>query len=294
MLMIGVDVGGTGIKSALIDVSNPADPKSYRIIDSYSLPTQGRSGPDVVCGNIERAIRQFDISTVEYIGVASAGTIDWDTGKVTFATEVLKGFTGLELSKELSKRMGRRVVVINDAVGALVAEAFMGVAQEYPSVMMLTLGTGLGVSWMTSRTLNQDTFVDTRMGHVCLHENGRPCVCGKYGCAEQYVSATALRKSSGQDDLCAVFECKSPKCQQAVNDFFSDMLAVIDILIERYHPSAIVIGGGVIELRSLWWEKFLELYCARHNTPILPATLGNKAGVMGAAFCAANGTFAQQ
>ncbi len=294
MLMIGVDVGGTGIKSALIDVTDRRDPTTYKIVDMYSMPTQGSAGAQVICDNIERAIRQFYVESVDYIGVASAGTIDWDTGDVVFATQALRGFTGLQLAKELQRRMGRKVYVVNDAVGALVAEAFMGVAREYPDIMMLTLGTGLGVSQMRSRTLDKDTFVDTRMGHVELHKDGRPCGCGKLGCAEQYVSATALRKSAEEDDLCTIFECNTDKCRRAVNEFFGDMLHVIDIVIERCHPSAIVIGGGVIELRALWWERFLDLYCARHNTPLLPATLGNGAGVMGAAYSAANGVFAHQ
>lgn len=294
MLMIGADVGGTGIKSALIDVEKIEDPAGYRMIDQSSMPTQGRSGAKVICDNIVRSIRQFDIDACDYIGVASAGTIDWNTGDVVFATEVLQGFTGLKLGKELSSRLGRRVAVVNDAVAALVAEAYMGAAREYPSVLMFTLGTGLGASLMRSRDMNDGAFVDTRMGHVELHPEGRKCFCGKRGCAESYVSASGLRLSSGEDDLSVIFDSREERCRHAVDEFFSDFLRVLDLALERYDPAAIVVGGGVIELKSLWWDQFQARYYAKHTTPLIPARLGNKAGVMGAAFCAANGIFQQQ
>lgn len=294
MLMIGVDVGGTGIKSALIDVARASDPSGYRVIDQFSMPTQGRSGAAVICDNIVKAIRQFDVDACETIGVASAGTIEWDSGNVEFATEVLKGFTGLRLPHELNKRLGRRVRVVNDAVAALVAEAYMGAAQQYPSVLMFTLGTGLGASLMRSRQMNGDAFIDTRMGHVLLHDNGRKCFCGKYGCAESYVSATGLRLSSQEDDLSVIFDSRTERCSRAVDEFYGDFLRVLDLAIETYRPAAIVVGGGVIELRSMWWDRFMQLYLMKHDTPLLPAQLGNKAGVMGAAFCAANGIFRNQ
>ena len=81
----------------------------------------------------------------------------------------------------------------HDAVSALIAEGFLGAGRKADSVMMFTIGTGLGASFLTGKFLDSETIIDTRLGHFILREDGRECTCGQKGCAEQYVSATALK-----------------------------------------------------------------------------------------------------
>lgn len=291
MLTIGVDVGGTSIKSALISVEDG----KYSILQSYSTPTQGDKGAEIIVGNIVKAIKHFDLSGVERIGVATAGTVDWNSGSITYATDALMGFTGLRLSEMLSSRLGRRVTVVNDAVGALVAECFCGAGEGYDRVMMLTLGTGLGASLLVDRELDEGSVVDTRMGHYTLHEEGdRVCFCGKRGCVECYVSATGLKKSAGNSDLREVFSNKSGKYTQALTSFFDDFTEVVKIADERYRPDLILVGGGVVELGDLWWNRWSEPCESQISAKLGRATLGNMAGVTGAVYCALNGKFQSQ
>ena len=291
MLTIGVDVGGTGIKSALIEID---EQDNYKVLDSFSIPTQGKEGADVIINNIVHAIKHFDVDKADTIGVASAGTIDWDSGDVIYATDALMGFTGVKLSTILSQRVGKRVVAVNDAVGALIGECFEGAGKKGARVMMFTLGTGLGASLLQSRHLDKDAVVDTRLGHICLHEGGRTCFCGKKGCAEQYVSATALKVNAKEENLYKVFTESDIISKTAVSDFIKDFIKVLSIAIEKYKPDLILVGGGVIELRQYWWQNFIIKYNKECSVPIIPATLGNKAGVVGAAVCVNKGRFENQ
>lgn len=294
MLTIGVDVGGTSIKSALIEVADPKNADSYEILKFFSLPTEATKGRDAIVENIVKSIRQFDcVEECGAISVASAGTIDWDSGKVTFATQALPGFTGLELSKTLSQKLGRRVVAINDAVGALIGEGMLGAGKKYDSVMMFTLGTGLGASFLKDKNLGAQSVVDTRLGHLCLYEDGRDCFCGKKGCAEAYVSATALKKY-GNENLYHLFKATDVVQKKVLADFYKDLTKVAVKSAEMYNPDLIIIGGGVIELAEYWWQNFLKEYKANCDTPIACASLGNKAGVLGSVYAMLNGTFANQ
>ncbi len=291
MLSIGVDVGGTNIKSALIDTDQDGN---MNIVERFSLPTQGKEGAGVIIENIVRAIAHFDVSKVDTIGVASAGTIDWDSGNVTYATDTLRGFTGIELSKVLTKQIGKRVIAVNDAVGALIGECVEGSGKGHDRVMMFTLGTGLGASLLTSMHLDSKAVVDTRLGHLKIHPEGLLCTCGERGCSEQYVSATALKRESGLDDLYELFDSQDERIKQVAHNFYVDFVTVLERAVEIYKPKVILVGGGVVELQKLWWKDFMQVYSAKLDTPIMPATLGNKAGVVGAVYCSTHGIFAKQ
>lgn len=286
MLVVGVDIGGTGIKSALVDVKNKADIRSYEVVDAFWTKTEGERGREVILSNVEKAIKYFYSEKVEGIFVSSAGTIDWDSGKVTYATDALMGFTGLELNKELTKRLGAKVVVINDAVSALIGEAYYSNLKG--KVMMLTLGTGLGSSILLNDKLDATSCVDVRLGHFTLHENGRKCFCGKNGCAECYVSANGLKKSVKSDDLTYVLQNRE-KYEKEITEFILDFQKVIKEAKRLYNPDVIVVGGGLVELKEYWLSDL-----TKKETGIVPAVLKNKAGLLGAIYGGLNGKFENQ
>ncbi|MDE7191506.1 MAG: ROK family protein [Clostridia bacterium] len=294
MLTIGVDVGGTNIKSALIEVGDAKNGDTYKILEFVSIPTDAKKGRDAVVANIIKSIEHFDWKICEAIAVATAGTVDWDSGEVTYATETIPNYTGTALSKILSEHFNKRVVVINDAVSALIGEGFLGAGKKKSgSVMMFTIGTGLGASLLTGETLDSQTILDTKLGHFILHEEGRVCTCGQRGCAEQYVSATALKRY-GNDNLYQLFHTSDISQKKILSDFYKDLSAVISRSAELYNPSLVVIGGGVIEMSEYWWQSFLKEYRSKCATPISPANLGNKAGVLGSVYAYLNGAFKNQ
>lgn len=292
MLTIGVDVGGTSIKSALIEVDE-TQPKPYTILQFYSIPTQASGGRDSVVANIIKSIENFNWRDCDYIAVATAGTVDWDSGEITFATQTIPNYTGTKLSKILSEHFSKRVTVINDAVSALIAESFLGAGKNADSVMMFTIGTGLGASYLRDRKLDSNSVIDTRLGHITLVENGLECTCGKKGCAEQYVSATALKRY-GSENLYPLFNSDDVCCKKVLKDFYIALTKVTTEAIKLYSPSLIVIGGGVTEMSEYWWQSFLKEYKSVNTTPIAVANLGNKAGVLGSVYAMINGEFKKQ
>lgn len=294
MKIIGVDIGGTGIKSALVECVRKENASSYRILSKSSVPTDAKGGRDRVIENIRSAVDKY-IADCDgaVIGVGSAGDVDDKTGVITYATESLPGFTGLDLRGLLVKRYGRRVTVINDAVAALIGEAYTAEGLgERP--MMLTLGTGLGCAVINDvkEPLGSGSVENIRLGHICLHEGGRTCACGLRGCAEQYVSATALKKNAGTDSVKEILS--NGLYKDAVDKFSDDFGNVLQYAMQTYSPSSIIIGGGVVELAEFWWDKLLAK-CGKETAGILiKAKLGNDAALIGSVYAAAVGDYGLQ
>ena len=108
MKLIGVDIGGTGIKSALIYCKKPSDGSTFKIMHRSSVPTEARFGREHIVENICKAIDNYRLRTdCSVIGIGSAGDIDDETGVVTYATSALPGFTGLNLRGEIRFRRAK-------------------------------------------------------------------------------------------------------------------------------------------------------------------------------------------
>ena len=175
MKLIGVDIGGTGIKSALIYCKKPADGSSYKIMHRSSVPTEARFGREHIVENICKAIENYRARTdCPVIGIGSAGDVDDATGRITYATSALPGFTGLDLRGAIKSRFGGRIVVINDASAALVGEVYVGGCKGQRP-MMLTLGTGLGCAMIEDKSKLWALYPARRRQGLPLRQQG---LCG--------------------------------------------------------------------------------------------------------------------
>lgn len=304
MLAIGIDVGGTTIKSALLEIGAKERTESYRMIKTAVVKTDTSGGRKTVLQSIVTAKKKVFAEGVRGIGVGSAGDVDPNTGIVTFATQALPGFTGLDLYAELNRRFGLPTVVINDASAASIGECFFGAGKGCDRVLVLTLGTGLGCSlYRKGKTdaLNAETVVNYReVGHTVLHPDGRTCLCGFKGCAEQYVSATALKKNAEEvglkpnvSELIKLFRKGNPDAVRAVERFFRDFTDVLKRAERDYAPELVVVGGGVTEAEG-WWEDFVNYALTETTVPLKRAELKNKAGFLGAVYNALNGKYLRQ
>lgn len=284
MKRIGLDIGGTSVKGAVLEEGN--------IIFETKVPTRAADGRDAI---LESILNLLDLLTPYAggdapVGVGSAGDIDPVEGRVVYATDSLPNFTGLPLRQLLEEKTGRTVTVINDAVAALIGEMKYGAAQGKENVILLTLGTGLGGGIAVSgRFLLGTNFRGGRIGHIPLYREGRLCKCGKSGCAEQYVSATALvqngiDKGLAVTDSNQIFQLAAEgdkRAQTALDKFLKDLAAVIEILVNLFDPQVVLLGGGLTEARGQWWDLLLPLL----TTDIVkPAVLGNKAGFYGSQY----------
>ncbi|MFI3229536.1 MAG: ROK family protein [Bacillota bacterium] len=298
MLVVGLDIGGTSIKGALVEVGDPKNTASYSTIKKEKIFTNASLGRDVVVDNIVQLAEKLMVDVkVDVIAVSSAGTIDWDSGVCTYATNSLPNFTGFEIYKTLKARLKKPLYVINDAVCALIGEYYFSAnAKACGNALMLTLGTGLGSAFIKyDNPLDCNAVENLTLAHITLRENGRLCQCGKKGCAEQYVSATGLRKSyrGNLDDLLTGAE--SEKKNKVVNMFIKDFISVVKVAEKEYNPKLIIVGGGVVEIGGDWFKQLVATAKAKNiKAPIVTATLGNKAGYLGAVYVALNGIITAQ
>lgn len=277
MLKIGIDIGGTTIKGALFD--------GAKILEEQSAPTCGGEGREAILRQLFEVADSLRAEKASFIGVSSAGNIDPASGRCVYATDNLKGWTGTEIVREIEERYSVVCRADNDAVCALIGE--LSLLEDPKNVTMLTFGTGVGgAGLINGKIVRGRRFDAARWGHFVLHPGGRVCNCGKRGCAEQYLSATALlragrerdEKISSCEELFAAFRKEAGRgaMTEVVEAFSSDLLLLLDDIITAVSPDCILLGGG---LTNAW-----DIFAGIGNLPsvVRRAQLGSKAGIYGA------------
>lgn len=275
MKKIGIDIGGTTIKGALFD--------GDAIVKESAVPTCGQEGREIILSNLFRLIGELLAPETEMIGISSAGDIDPERGVCVYATENLKGWTGLELQKRVQDEFSLLCRVDNDAVCALKGELTF-----YPrltDVTMITLGTGVGgASLVGNRILRGKNFNAARWGHICLEPNGEACSCGRKGCAESILSATALLRE-GRKRIPALQSCKelferyaegNTQAKGVLERFGFFLNVLLTDIRTAVAPELIILGGGVAQSQEI------ILGLIEEKEGIAFARLNNRAGIYGA------------
>lgn len=316
MYTIGIDLGGTNIKVGLCD-------RSLNIIEKDSVPTiSNRPGEEIVRDMAELTKKIIErnglkLSDIEYIGIAAPGTINTKTGYVEYANNLpFKNFPLADLFKKYLPI--ERIYVANDANAAALGESLIGSARGSKSSIMVTLGTGVGGGIIINGKIFSGGLNDAagELGHMVIVSGGRQCSCGRRGCWEAYCSASALTditkakmkelKIKGVPSL--LFDCADREGkvsartafnakvrgdkhgEELVNDYIFNLAVGITNLINIFQPEIICIGGGVSNEKSGIAEPVSAIVSheqyTRHSdkkTQIKIATLGNNAGIIGAA-----------
>lgn len=303
-LYIGIDVGGTTIKGAIID-------KNGKLYGEDSVPTgkgeEIADGIEVVCN---RLIVNSGVSAerVKAVGIGCPGVIDAEHGNVVLAGNLrLKNFP---LVKLVEKRIHLPVRITNDANAAALGEARFGAGKDYTDSILITLGTGVGGGVVIGGKLFEGNMsAGAELGHMVIERGGNRCTCGRRGCFEAYSSATALinrtRWAMEEDAGSAMWQsCTSETATgktafdyadcdisaHEVVDWYIKYLACGLVNIANiFRPQVIMLGGGVsaqgenltVPLQSILDR---ELF-AGHYAPVKVtiATLGSAAGAYGAA-----------
>ncbi|MBB6020150.1 glucokinase [Paenibacillus sp. JGP012] len=286
--VIGVDIGGTGIKGLVTDEEGTFLAEAVR-------DTEARLGRDSILGQLNSLVEELLAGhpAVKAVGIASAGRINADSGEVVYATDNLPGWQGVQLTQWAEAAFGRPAAADNDANAALLGEAWLGAGRGRPNLVMLTLGTGVGGANMADGLLPREASCSTGdWGHSVLVPDGRPCNCGKRGCVEQYVSGRALlrlaRDETGREythgrEVMAAAE-QGDAAALAVLERFTAYLAQVTANIgATIDPELIIIGGGVIQSRAVWWPLLVAKAGKKPAGRIVPAKLGNRSGCFGAA-----------
>ena len=307
MYCIGVDIGGMSVKVGVVD-------RDGHIVKKDRVVTDVAAGAHKIIVDIAELIKSMiDINDRDFlgIGIGCPGAINSVTGTVDRAFNL--GWYKVPLAEELARIINKRIKVSNDANVAALGEAMYGSGRTYSDTIFLTLGTGVGGGIILNGKLYEgNESKGAELGHTVIALDGEQCSCGRRGCMEAYCSATALIRDTkrameadrsskmwefegsldGVDGRTA-FECskQGDKAAIAVVDNYikylgEGMLNFANI----FRPQAIILGGGVCAQGDYLVYK-LKDYCKDRNygfadTPrfdILTASLGNDAGIIGAA-----------
>lgn len=300
----GIDVGGTTVKCGLFTVAG-------EVLDKWEIKTSTENNGAQILPDIAKAIEDKTAEKgiakdeIEGVGIGVPGPVN-EKGEVPCAVNLHWGFKPIE--KELRELTGLNVKAGNDANVAALGEMWKGGGVGYRNMIMVTLGTGVGGGIIINgKILTGENGAGGEIGHMCVNlEETDTCGCGGHGCLEQYASATGISRLARKkmehetratiltkEDLSAkaVFDAVKEGDEVAIEvatemgnylgHAMADMAAVLD-------PAVFVIGGGVSKagevLLSFIEKPFMEkAFFANKNVKFKLATLGNDAGICGAA-----------
>lgn len=304
-IVLGIDVGGTTCKCGVFSISG-------ELLYKDEIPTRKDEGGSLILSDIKAHIPDM-LKTVKLksdevagVGIGVPGAVK-DDGTVNKCVNL--GWGVFNVAQTFSDMTGYRVKVGNDANMAALGEYWMGSAKEYSSSLLVTLGTGVGGGVIVDgKPLCGFNGAAAEIGHLPVVEDEKEyCNCGKKGCLEQVASATGIVKTATRmlnesDEPSALRDIPYISAKTVFDeakDGDAIALKVVDYVC-RYlgkglacaagmvDPEVISIGGGVSaagEFLLSRVEKYYREYVfhASRNTKIIRATLGNDAGMYGAA-----------
>ena len=312
MYQIGIDIGGTSIKIGLVD-------ETLSIVRRGRLPFRCIGGENVaaeIAEEINNVLSpDLTISDIESIGVVLPGSIDKEQSTVLDAHNL--DFHNVPFRKYLQNHFpDTPVYLANDADGAALAELGRGAFVGCQTAVLLTLGTGVGGGVIIGgKMFSGGTGRGIELGHMSLVNGGEPCTCGNPGCVEAYCSATGLiregkramkhapesalyAKSGGDENLIDakfVIDCAKegdPTAKQVVDTYLDHLAAACISVVHLLDPEVIAIGGGVSHAGDFLFEPLSKLVDKKcffsSHTKVVPAVMGNDAGIIGAAMLYVN------
>ena len=309
--VIGVDLGGTNVRAAVVD-------KNGKIVGEGRCDSRAMEGFDITVCQIITAIRlaaeksPVDISDAAGVGMGVPGTIKSKEGMVMWAPN-FKDWNGVPLGPALMNELQMPVFMGNDADIAALGEYTFGAGKGSQCMVMFTLGTGIG----SGLIINGKNWVGVsetapEMGHQIIVADGPRCSCGRYGCLEalarrdaicdraarkahmgrhttlleksnhdlRYITPAMIAESAAEGDEISI---------ETMNETGYYLGIGIANAINMLNPDKIVIGGGISQAGDLIFEPIRRtvevnaLYEPLQAVEILPAALGDDAGVLGGA-----------
>ena len=293
---IGLDLGGTNLRGAAID----RDGKILEKIAEETNSEEGREAMLTALTGVVSALRdKCGTEDLGGIGIGVPGFIRLKEGVITNSNN-LACLENFPIRDEIERRLNTTVVLENDANAAALGEKWMGAGREVDDLVLLTLGTGIGGGIISGgRLLRGFLGMAGELGHITVVPNGNPCGCGNQGCVEKHASATAITAMARMlhigDDLSPkeVHDLASAGDERAKRVFvmMGEALGIaLAMLANTFNFPLYLLSGGILPA----WEFFAPPMIAEMRrrsftfrtteTRIEKATLGNEAGLFGAAY----------
>lgn len=308
--LVGIDLGGTNIKIGCFD-------SQLKLIGKTSVATEADMGPEVVIDRMAETIKKLladcglSLDKVCAVGIGSPGPAEYAKGIITRATNMPR-FKNVPICKMLKARLGKDIVLDNDANTACFGEFIAGAGKGVSDMVFFTLGTGIGGGIICNGKLVTGSGGNgAELGHIIIYPDGRRCNCGQCGCAEAYGSANATAKrateaikAGRQSSLKKVLEekgeitCKDvyehlkagDELAKEITDGSAKALAILCIdTLHTIEPQRIVFAGGMIAAGDILLNRIRDYFdeyiwsLKKETVEIVFATLAEDAGIIGAA-----------
>lgn len=299
---LGLDIGGTNIKSGIV----LADGQLLQLDHTKTDTAGGKSNLlekviKLVADDLERC--HMNGWNPVGVGIGTAGQVNKITGKIDGATSNLPDWAGQSLSALIEKNFGLQAVTDNDVNVMGRGEAWLGAGREWDDFICVTLGTGVGGCHIIHGQpyRGKDGYAG-EFGHQVIVFDGLPCNCGNKGCWEQYASVTALKRLamtlsqhnhhySDPRSLFAQAQQGNELAEHVITQYVEYVSTGLVNLLHAFNPEGIVIGGAITaqgdllfnRIRKAVYKHTLSVYTSQGEIHIVPAALGDSAGVIGAA-----------
>ena len=293
----GIDLGGTKIEGVVLE-----DPYNPVVLKRLRVATEKEKGYQHIIGQIVKLVEVLMAETgvkPQKIGIGTPGTLELSTQTMKNSNTTV--INGKYLKRDLERALSMPVSMANDANCFAIAETKLGVVKErLPDanvVFGIIMGTGVGGGLVINgKLINGRQGIAGEWGHSFMDASGGKCYCGKIGCTETVIAGPSLEKyyfnkmgikkslpeivnlyKEGNDEV-------ADETVKRLLKFFGQGIASVINMID---PDAVIIGGGVGKVDLLYDEgmKSIEQHVFNHRleTPILRPSLGDSAGVFGAA-----------
>nr|WP_091174613.1 ROK family protein [Paenibacillus sp. 1_12] len=287
MKILAADIGGTNTKMGICD-------ERGQIEQFKEYPTESHLGGPHVMEKLLVQISAYE--DYDAVAISTAGQVNAEDGYIVYANENIPDYTGMKIRGIIENRFHTPVKVENDVNAAALGEAYFGAAASFDDFLCLTFGTGIGGAIVLNHQIYRGANgVAAEFGHIFTRPMSVMSGEARKPYYESYASTTALIQIAQQaDPECVdgkVFFDKirlgNNKLNQILHAWAAEVSVGLASLIHIFNPSAIIVGGGVMEqddlvrlvevqTKSLIMESFSDV-------KILKASLGNKAGLLGAA-----------
>ena len=288
-IKIGIDLGGSHVSVGVVD-------ENLQVIDQYEKDFTIEEKKDLMNVAIEYIIDTIKVLKGIYnfseIGIGMAGTIK--DGIIITSPNI--GIKNFNIKKLIEEKTGVEVNISNDAMCAAMGEYAYSNLREYEKILFLTLGTGIGGNILYNGKIIENPEYQ-ELGHTIIKEDGIQCKCGKKGCFERYGSILVFKNKiierlglsydiSGPD-LREQIKLNQENVQDIIQEYIDDLTLGLSILINKFNPDIVVIGGGFARYDYMLLEPLKEkLYNSNllNNKKIRMQTAksGNDAGIIGA------------
>ncbi|MET9403570.1 ROK family protein [Kitasatospora sp. NPDC002965] len=294
--VIALDVGGTGMKGAVLD-------HGMRPVDTVHRPTPRADGPAAVLDAIADTLLALDRTAtgrgllVHHAGVVVPGIVDDGLRRAVWSANL--GWRDLPLAALLEERTGLHVTLGHDVRAGGVAECTLGAARGAQNVLFVAIGTGIAAALVCDGRPVRAGGYAGEIGHIAVGSGTEACACGRTGCLETVASAAAVasaytartgRAVAGAADVAALTGQGDPVAQEVWNRAATGLAEALATVTTLLAPELIVLGGGLAEAGPLLLDPVragLEERLTFQRRPLLVrAELGDRAACLGAGLAA--------